>query len=184
VNCGTCGRELLASETRCPACGAAAPPGGASSGPAAGAARGSATYRFERSRWSSTDVVSGVATIAVLVALFLPWFGVSLGVVGLTVSGLTAHGYLYLVLVLGLVELCYLVALAGLPEIRTRLPLPHEAFLSTLNAVDLVIVLIAFANKGPSGIGWRYGAFVALVAALVAALPKVAISLSGRLRRN
>jgi hypothetical protein len=184
VNCGACGRELLASETRCPACGAATPGGGMAAGPAVRAGRPGAPYRFDRSRWSSTDLVSGVASVVVLVALFLPWFGVSLGVVGLTVNGLTAHGYLYLVLVVGLVELGYLAMSAGLPEVRTKLPLSHEAFMSTLNTVNLVIVLIAFANKGPAGIGWRYGAFLALVAALVAALPKVAISLSGRVRRR
>lgn len=182
MNCGACGRELLASETRCPACGAAVGADAAASSvttprPA------NATYRFDRSRWSSTDVVAGIATLVVVVALFLPWFGVSLGVVGLSVSGLTAHGYLYLVLVLGLIELGYLVIVAGLPEMRARLPMPHETFLTALNAVNLVIVLVAFANKGPSGVGWRFGAFVALVAAIVAALPKFAISLSGRVRR-
>jgi hypothetical protein len=183
VNCGACGRELLASETRCPACGAAVAGAPAVEARPARAASGTSAYRFDRTRWSSTDVVAGVATLVVVVALFLPWFGVSLGVVGLTVSGLTAHGYLYLVLILGLVELGYLVSVAGLPEVRAKLPLPHETFLTTLNAINLVIVLIAFANKGPSGIGWRFGAFVALVAAVVAALPKVAISLSGRVRR-
>jgi hypothetical protein len=182
VNCGACGRDLLASETRCPACGAAVP-GDAQPSATSASRSPSATYRFDRSRWSSTDLVAGVATLVVVIALFLPWFGVSLGVVGLSVSGLTAHGYLYLVLVLGLVELGYLVSVAGLPEMRARLPMPHEAFLTTLNAINLVIVLVAFANKGPSGVGWRFGAFVALVAAIVAALPKFAISLSGRVRR-
>jgi hypothetical protein len=117
------------------------------------------------------------------ISLFLPWFGVSIGVIGVTVDGLTAHGYLYLSLILCLAEMGYLVAIAGMPEIRGRFPVPHELLLTAINAINLLIVVIAFLDKGGSGIGWRFGAFVGLVAAIIAALPKVAISLSGRVRR-
>jgi len=184
VNCPSCGREVSASDVNCPGCGASVSSG--SPGAATGAPRTGApmTYRFDRSRWSSTDLVSGVATLILFIALFLPWFGVSLGVIGLTVSGLTAHGYLYVVLILCIVELGYLAVIAGMPEIRSRIPVPHELLLTVINAINLVIVLIAFLDKGASGIGWRFGAFVGLIAAVVAALPKVAISLSGRVRRR
>jgi hypothetical protein len=123
-----------------------------------------------------------MATLVLVVALFLPWFGISLGVVGLSVSGLDAHGYLYLVLVLGLAELAYLVARASVPSLPERLPFPHQSMLSTVNGVNLVLVLIGFANKGPTGVGWRFGAILALVAALVAALPKGVIVLARRRR--
>jgi hypothetical protein len=45
-----------------------------------------------------------------------------------------------------------------------------------------LFVVIAF-TAGKDGAGWRFGAFVGLVAALVAALPKVALSLSARVRK-
>ncbi len=175
MNCAACGRELLASEWRCPACGT----------PAGNVApiRRIPSRRFGRSRWSSTDVIAGAATLVLLVALFLPWFGVSLGVVGFSVDGLSAHTYLYLVLVFGAAELGYLGVLAGVPGVARRIPWPHETLIGTANVVNLFIVLVAFANKGPSGIGWRYGAFVAVAAAAVAALPKAVVSLVRRVRR-
>jgi hypothetical protein len=137
---------------------------------------------FDRSRWSSTDLVVGVATLVLVIALFLPWFGVSIGPIGLEVDGLTAHGYLYLVLILGLVELAYLV-IAARADVRGRVPVPHEQLLTTINVINLVLVVIAFFDKGVSGIGWRFGAFVGLIAAIVAAAPQLAISVSGRARR-
>jgi hypothetical protein len=186
MNCSSCGAGVSASDVSCPSCGAAlamaaAAPGGAT--PAGGAARPTTAYRFDRSRWSSTDFVAGVATLVLFISLFLPWFGVSVGPIGLSVDGLTAHGYLYLVLILALVEIVYLLAIAGLPDIRGRVPVPHEQLLTAINIINLVIVVIAFLDKGASGIGWRFGAFVGLIAAIVAAAPKLAISLSGRVRR-
>jgi hypothetical protein len=123
-----------------------------------------------------------MATLVLVISLFLPWFGISLGVVGLSVSGLDAHSYLDLVLILGIAELGYLVALAWVPGLRDRMPFPHNSALTAVNAVNLLLVLIAFANKGGAGVGWRYGAILALAAAVVAALPKVAISLVTRRR--
>ena len=183
MNCTSCGHELGASDATCPNCGQAV---GASAAPANATARTggpATTFKFDRSRWTTTDLVAGVATLVMFISLFLPWFGVSLGSVGLSVDGLTAHGYLYIPLILALVEIGYLVAIAGMPEIRGRIPVPHETLLTAINVVILVLVLIGFVDKGGSGIGWRFGAFVALIAAAVAAAPKLAVSLSGRVRR-
>ncbi|HXR54202.1 MAG TPA: hypothetical protein VN793_04050 [Acidimicrobiales bacterium] len=139
-------------------------------------------FKFDRSRWSPTDLVAGVASLVLFISLFLPWYGVSIAGFGVTVDGLTGHGYLYLPLILCLVELAYLVAIAGMPEIRGRIPVPHEMLLAGINIINLVIVVIAFLDKGAGGVGWRFGAFVGLVAAVVAAAPKLAISLSSRVR--
>ena len=190
MNCPSCGQEVGATEVTCPACGQPVSSGSASSGlggsPSAPrpSGSGSATaFRFDRSRWSPTDLVAGVATVVLFIALFLPWFGVTIGPIGLSVDGLTYHGYLYLVLILCIVEVAYLVAIAGLPHIRGQVPGPHEMLLATINVINLVLVLIAFLDKGASGIGWRYGAVIGLIAAIVAAAPKFAISLSARIRR-
>ena len=121
--------------------------------------------------------------MVLFISLFLPWFGVSLGPIGLQVDGLTGHGYLYLVLILAVFEMAYLVAIAGVPDVRRRLQIPHEQLLTVINVINLFIVVIAFLDKGPSGIGWRFGAFVGLIAAIIAAAPKLALSLRGSARR-
>jgi hypothetical protein len=121
-----------------------------------------------------------VATLVLFIALFLPWYGVSIGPISVTADA-TAHGYMYIPLILCLVELVYLVGIAGLPDLRHRLPVPHDLFLTAINAVNLVLVVIAFFDK--SGAGWRFGAFVGLIAAIVAALPKVALSMSAKVRK-
>jgi hypothetical protein len=125
--------------------------------------------------------VAGVATLVLFISLFLPWYGVSIGPISVTADA-TAHGYMYIPLILCLVELAYLVGIAGMPELRSRLPVPHDVFLTGINGINLVLVVIGFLDK--SGAGWRFGAFVGLVAALVAALPKVALSLSARVRKS
>ncbi len=194
MNCSSCGRELSASDVTCPNCGRAVapvnataaptdpPPGSGTAGYGAAQTSSPATaFKFDRSRWSPTDFVAGVATLVLFISLFLPWYGVSIGPISVTADA-TAHGYMYIPLILCLVELAYLVGIAGLPDLRSRLPVPHDMFLTGINAVNLVFVVIAF-TAGKDGAGWRFGAFVGLVAALVAALPKVALSLSARARK-
>jgi hypothetical protein len=69
-----------------------------------------------------------------------------------------------------------------MPELRSRLPVPHEMFLTVINIINLVMVVIGFLDK--SGAGWRFGAFIGLIAAIVAAAPKLALSLSARVRKS
>ncbi|MGH9047147.1 MAG: hypothetical protein ACRDVW_07515 [Acidimicrobiales bacterium] len=138
--------------------------------------------RLDRSRWSPTDLVAGAGILVLVISLFLPWFGVSIGPIGITIDGLTAHGYLYLVLILALVELVYLVAIAGKPEPGGRTPVSHESLLSVINIINVILVVVGFLDKEGSA-GWRFGAIVALIAAVVAAAPTLVISLSGRARR-
>ena len=132
-------------------------------------------YKFDRARWSRNDQITGVATVVLFIALFLPWFGVRVGPVDVTASGLSAHGYLYIVLILCLALTGYLFIRAGMAEISSKVPVGHELLVMVVTAVNVVLVLIAFLFK-PSGagivhFGWRFGSFVALVAALVAVAP-------------
>jgi len=163
VNCSSCGRELSASDVTCPNCGQAVAPASATAAPAAAPSGAAAApkaaspvgnFKFDRARWSPTDLVAGVATLVLFIALFLPWYGVSIGPISVTADG-TAHGYMDIML--------------------------HDLLLTGINAVNLVLVVIAFLDK--SGAGWRFGAFVGLIAAIVAALPKVALSLSAKARK-
>jgi hypothetical protein len=189
VNCSSCGQELQTSDAVCSNCGQPVAPaastfGGSPSGRPGGASRPApplGNYKFDRARWSPTDLVAGVATLVLFISLFMPWYGVSIGPISVTADA-TAHGYMYIPLILCIAELAYLVGIAGLPDLRTRLPLPHETFLTTINAINLVLVVIGFLDK--SGAGWRFGAFIGLIAAIVAALPKVALTLSARARKG
>jgi hypothetical protein len=127
-------------------------------------------FRFDSSRWAPADRVACVATLVLFVSLFLPWFGVSLLGITATADGLTAHGYLYIVLLLALALLAYLVLRAGYETPPFRLPVSHERLLLAGTGLNLLLVLIAFLSK-PALAGWQWGAFVGLAAALAAAAP-------------
>jgi uncharacterized membrane protein len=80
-------------------------------------------FRLDATRWTTADRVTGAATLVLFVSLFLPWFSVSAGFGNFTASSsadaLTAHGFLYLVLLLALAMLGYLIARAGLKNPRS-----------------------------------------------------------------
>jgi hypothetical protein len=98
-------------------------------------------------------------------------------------SGTAAHGYLWLVFFLGLAVLAVLVIQAGFARFPINLPFGETQLLIGLTAVNLVLVLLAFLLKPGTGgvdteglsvsIGWAFGAFIALIAAIAAFVPLV-----------
>ncbi len=185
--CPQCQTEAADEAGFCPSCGAnlagaAAPtgpttgsaPAGATAAPSAAPPSGSAVpaYRFNAARWSLADRICGVATIVLFISLFLAWFGVSVIGITVTASGVSAHGYLYLVMVICILIVAYLALRAGWDELPGGITLPHLTTMLVATLVNLVIVFIGFIFKpGGSGVGWQFGAFVALIAAIVAAAP-------------
>ncbi len=189
--CTTCQSQAADDATFCPSCGAAlsssstatqGPAGGAPApaaasartAPAANASSGSAVpaYKFEAARWSLADRIAGVASIVLFISLFLSWFGVSVIGITVTASGVSAHGFLYIVMIICILEVAYLVLRAGWdrPPIGTNIP--HLTVMMVATIVNLVLVFVAFIDKpGGSGVGWEFGAFLALIAAIVAAAP-------------
>ena len=142
--------------------------------PAAHAARGSAVppYKFEVARWSLADRIAGVASIVLFISLFLSWFGVSVIGITVTASGVSAHGFLYIVMIICILEVAYLVLRAGWDRLPVSADIPHLTVMMVATIVNLVLVLIAFIDKpGGSGVGWEFGAFLALISAVVAAAP-------------
>ena len=133
-------------------------------------------YNFDAARLSQADRISGGASVVLLISLFLPWFTASLGILGSgSESGMTAHGYLWVVFILCLAVVAFLVFSAGYAELPVRLPAARENLLLGVTGLNLLLVLIAFFFK-PSGggivnIGWGFGAFVGLIAAIVAVVP-------------
>lgn len=184
--CPQCQAEAADAATFCPSCGASlaaatapgAPP--PPPGPAAGSAAPSTgstlpPYRFDAARWSRADQIAGIATIVLFISLFLPWFTVSIGIGGVSLSGSVNglwHGWMYLSLILSIVIVAYLALRAGWDKLPISQEVPHLTVMLVATIVNAVLVLIAFIDKpGGGATGWGFGAVLGLIAALVAAAP-------------
>jgi hypothetical protein len=122
---------------------------------------------------SHTDKIVGVASLVLLVSLFLTWFSYNAGIVVLTASGLSAHGYLYIPLLIS-IAIVVLMALSatGLWSLPGNASVNRDQLLLTATTISFVLVLIGFLSKpGGSGVGWNFGAFLGLAAAVVALVP-------------
>ncbi len=126
-------------------------------------------FSFDLQRLSPIERVVGAASIVALISLFLPWFGVF----GFTVSGVGWHGYLYLELIVALLIIAYLVMCCGWDQLPFALPVARGPLLIIGVSVQFLLVLIGFLDK-PSGTSWQIGAYLALIAALAAAVPVIA----------
>jgi len=145
-------------------------------------------FSFDPVRWTTTDRITGAATLVLLVSLFLPWFTASASLGALTSSSsadaLTAHRYLYLVLLVALLLIGYLIAYAGqkdTPGMRAG----HERLLAAASGINLLLVLIAVIFKPPGitpmwKMSWNVGAFIGLIAAIVAVVPLARSGLRAR----
>ena len=185
--CAQCGNTVAEGAASCARCGApvggrATMPagqsgvGGASPSAVGGGASGTAMqgYNFDAGRLSQADKITGVASVILLISLFLPWFSISGAGITISWSGMTAHGYLWLVFLLCLGIVAFLVFGAGFAELPVNLPVGRENLLLAASGINLLLVLLAFfVSPGylSLGVGWSFGAFVALIAAIVACAP-------------
>ncbi len=197
--CAQCQSEAADDATACPSCGAplgasaatstaapavntpppaaAAPPAPAGSAPAGSAPAGSSVpaFKFDAVRWSLADRIAGIASIVLLISLFLPWYTVSINVLGYSAGGSVNglwHGWMYLSLILSILIIAYLVLRAGWDKLPISQDVPHLTVMLVATIVNLVLVLIAFIDKpGGGGVGWGAGAVIGLIAAIVAAAP-------------
>jgi peptidoglycan/LPS O-acetylase OafA/YrhL len=141
----------------------------------ASVAGGSTTpqIKFDAAALSQADRIVGTATIVLFISLFLPWFSVSFGGFSVSADGLTGHGYLYIPLFISIAVIALLGAQAlGVWKVPDSLGVSRDQLLLVATVVSLVIVVLGFLLKpGGSAVGWSWGAFVGLAAAVVAALP-------------
>jgi zinc-ribbon domain len=178
VVCKRCGKSNADDAAYCAGCGAplaaqaATAAGGVAPGAptAAGPPAEKPVFHLDVKRWSGADMATGGATIVLFISLFLPWFGYG----GQTVNGLW-HSYEYLTLIVSLAILAYLVIRAAGQELRLRPPLRHDVLLLAATGVNLLIVLIGFLAKPSASslfitftANWEFGAFLGLLAAIVA----------------
>ena len=134
---------------------------------------------FDLSRLSTVDKIVAGATLVTMISLWLPWFTVSikgLGAAG-SISGTGDHGWLWLEFLLALALIAYLVARAAWDQLPFRLPFSHETLLIGATGLQFLLILIGFLAI-PSGgfdvsVGWGFGAFLALIASIVAAGPVI-----------
>jgi len=138
-------------------------------------------FRLDLRRLSRPDQAVGGASLVVLISLFLPWFGFSALGATLSVSGTTAHGYLVLVVLTALLIAGYLLLRSGWGEFPFPLPVAHETLLLAGTGGQFLLVLAGFLDVPLPGLGWEIGAYLAVAAAALAALP-AALSARGSRR--
>jgi hypothetical protein len=173
--CPGCGNALAASGAAPtgPAATGPAPSGGYNAPPAAGGGSTRPQIKFDPAAISHVDRLVGGGTLILFISLFLPWFKVSFSFGSASASGLSVHGFLYVTLILSLFIIGFVLAeTLGLWKLPDATAIGREQILLAATIINLILVLIAFLDKpGGSGVGWDWGAFVGLVAAVVAVFP-------------
>jgi hypothetical protein len=139
--------------------------------------------KFDLNRLATVDKVVAVATLVTMISLWLPWFSGKYSALGETstgtISGTGDHGWLWLEFILALALLAYLAARAAWDQLPFRLPVAHATLLIAGTGLQFLLILIAFfdvpSTNGVPGlsISWDFGAFLALIASIVAAGPVI-----------
>jgi len=162
-----------------------APPGSSPSGPPPTPRSGGGTpqFQFDAKRWAQAERITLAGTVVLFISLFLPWFTYNYGLGSISVDGLW-HGWMYITLIVSLAVILYLVARAGFSEMPFKLPATDAQLLLGATSLNLVLTVLAFVFKpgglGFSGIGWGFGAFLGLAAAIVAAAPQAIPAIQAR----
>ena len=157
-----------------------------------------------RTGWTSNDLLIGGSLVVLLIALFLPWFTSSVRLVSGTASvsgsadGPHAHGYLWAVFVLAIAGLIVLVARDAISSAPGNLPSPEQMQVGA-TGLALLLTILGLVLRPSSGltiarpsaqisavlpilphlsisVGWSYGGFIAVAAALVAFIAAFGVS--------
>ncbi len=135
-------------------------------------------------------MIIAIAALVLVVSLFVPWFKATVRIRGSavsgflidprgTASGMTVHGYLWVVFALALLQVLVLVARYA-PR-RSAFTLPgYRQLLVLTSGLSGIAVLVAFVAKPSTWYGgnelgdgfyivvdWSYGGVLALAAAIV-----------------
>jgi hypothetical protein len=136
-------------------------------------------FQLDLRRLTQVDRIVAGASLIAMISIWLPWYSVAWGSDAFesqgsaTFSGTSLHSWLWLEFVVALLLIGYVVLRAGFPESRISLPIAHAPLLIIGTGLQLLLILIAFADipYGNLGMGWGWAAFIGLLAALAAAAP-------------
>ena len=162
--CSRCLVEVFPGTALCPNCGAAIRPP---------IPRRPAPNRVGRTRerlhaLSRQELIFGPATLVLLVSFWLPWYRVG----PVSVDGLSAHSWLFLAVMDSIVLVLYVLVRAfGAGDLADLGRMPKEQLLALLTGANLVLVVVLGFLLKPAGLQWSWGAYLALVAAIVAFAP-------------
>ena len=153
------------------------------SGPVLGGRSALPPVRFDLARLTKVDRIVAGATFVAMISIWLPWFTAHYSALGESSSGSASgthvHGWLWLEFLLALALLAYLGARAAWETLPVRVPVAHELILAAATGLQFLLIVIAFlarpSTDGLAGysIHWGFGAFLGLIAAIVAAGPVV-----------
>jgi hypothetical protein len=154
------------------------------SGPFVQGTSGLPPVSFNLARLTKVDKIVAGATLVTMISLWLPWYSGKYSVPGgLTstgsISGTGDHGWLWLEFIVALALLAYLAARAAWDELPVSLPVAHTPLLIAGTGLQFLLVLIGFfalpSTDGLQGfsVTWDFGAFLALIASIVAFGPLV-----------
>jgi hypothetical protein len=161
--CSRCLVEVFPGTALCPNCGAAIrPPVMPRPAP-----KRAGKWRQRLNAVNAKDRITGPATLALLVSLWLPWYSVG----RFSADGLTVHGWLFIAaLNSGVLVLYVLIIAFDVGDLADMGRLSKDQLLVLMTGVNVALVVLAFLLK-PAGFSWSWGALLALVAAIVAFLP-------------
>jgi hypothetical protein len=153
------------------------------SGPNIQHSSGMPPVNFDLNRLTTVDKTVGVATLITMISLWLPWFSGTYSALGVTesasISGTGDHGWLWLEFVLALALIVYLAARAVWDQLPVNLPITHERLLIVGTGLQFVFILVGFIAVPSTGgvqglsVSWDFGAFLALIASIVAFGPVI-----------
>jgi hypothetical protein len=129
------------------------------------------------------DKIVAVATLVTMISLWLPWFSATYSLLGVhssgSISGTSFHHWLWLEFIVALALIGYIAARAAWDQLPFQLPVAHEIVLIAATGLQFLLILIGFfdmpSTNGEAGVsvGWDFGAFLALIASIVAAGPVI-----------
>lgn len=177
MNCPQCGTPNQQDSAFCANCGTRLVPAAAPAPPGQQyqpAPRAGASFQLDLKRLTRVDRLVAGGSLVAMISIWLPWYSISSAGQSASFSGTWGHGWLWLEFVLALALIGYLVLRAG-SATAVRLPVAHAPLLLIGTSVQLLLILIAFADIPYSGLGmgWDWAAFIGLLAALTAAGPLI-----------
>lgn len=143
--------------------------------------------------WTASDLLAGSALVVLLIALFLPWYGETLGIpvwpgAGAVpfgrLDGPTSHWFLWIVLALAMAGIALIAGrqasrrMPGIPLAPRRLLIGATGIAFLLCLLGVIVppprhpipfvsygIPLGLADPGTVFVGWSYGGFIAVVAA-------------------